>query len=205
MSRSPVVSRWRTAERCSSMRSETSRRRAGEAAPRASGTELRATRRYAIDRVDVRWSPPEPGPQQLIVDGGFRGPLLRLNVVPVTLPPLRSAPGHPLLVAHFLEKFNAGSKRITSEAMDALLRYQWPGNIASSRTPSSASSYSPRRRHHSRGTPEEVRTGIATSAPGSARSSCRRREWTSRSRARPREAGSRPLGIQRPKAAKLLG
>ncbi|MBI5232203.1 MAG: sigma-54-dependent Fis family transcriptional regulator [Coriobacteriales bacterium] len=69
--------------------------------------------------------------QQLIADGGFREDLYyRLNVVPITLPPLRQRSGDiPLLVAHFLEKYNAGSMRITPEAMEALVTYQWPGNI----------------------------------------------------------------------------
>jgi len=69
--------------------------------------------------------------QQLIADGVFREDLFyRLNVVPVTLPPLRQRSGDiPLLVAHFLEKFKAGTKRITPAAMEALARYQWPGNI----------------------------------------------------------------------------
>ena len=50
--------------------------------------------------------------QQLIADGDFREDLFyRLNVVPVTIPTLRQRPGDiPLLVAHFLEKFNAGTK-----------------------------------------------------------------------------------------------
>jgi len=69
--------------------------------------------------------------QQLIADGAFREDLFyRVNVVPVTLPPLRQRSGDiPLLVAHFLEKFKAGAKRITPAAMEALARYQWPGNI----------------------------------------------------------------------------
>ncbi|HSK46866.1 MAG TPA: sigma 54-interacting transcriptional regulator, partial [Coriobacteriia bacterium] len=69
--------------------------------------------------------------QQLIADGTFREDLFyRLNVVPVTLPPLRQRPSDvPLLVAHFLDKYNAGSKRLSSEAMKALAEYQWPGNI----------------------------------------------------------------------------
>ncbi|MDZ4170388.1 MAG: sigma-54 dependent transcriptional regulator [Coriobacteriia bacterium] len=69
--------------------------------------------------------------QQLIVDGGFREDLFyRLNVVPVTLPPLRQRSSDiSLLVAHFLEKSNAGSKVISGEAMQALASYQWPGNI----------------------------------------------------------------------------
>ncbi|MBS3957385.1 MAG: sigma-54-dependent Fis family transcriptional regulator [Clostridiales bacterium] len=69
--------------------------------------------------------------QQLIADGGFREDLFyRLNVVPVTLPPLRVRSGDiPLLVAHFLEKLNAGAKTISQKAMEALLAYRWPGNI----------------------------------------------------------------------------
>jgi len=69
--------------------------------------------------------------QQLIADGDFREDLFyRLNVVPVTLPPLRQRAGDiPLLVAHFLEKVEAGSKKITPDAMQALVNYQWPGNI----------------------------------------------------------------------------
>ncbi|HET6498655.1 MAG TPA: sigma-54 dependent transcriptional regulator [Coriobacteriia bacterium] len=69
--------------------------------------------------------------QQLIAEGGFREDLFyRLNVVPLTLPPLRSrVKDIPPLVADFLEKSKAGAKRITPEAMDALVTYQWPGNI----------------------------------------------------------------------------
>jgi two-component system response regulator AtoC len=69
--------------------------------------------------------------QQQIADGEFREDLFyRLNVVPVTIPTLRQRPGDiPLLVAHFLEKLKAGTKRISPEAMEALARYSWPGNI----------------------------------------------------------------------------
>ncbi len=69
--------------------------------------------------------------QQLIADGGFREDLFyRLNVVPITLPPLRQRSGDiPVLVAHFMEKFNANDKRLTPDAMQALVHYQWPGNI----------------------------------------------------------------------------
>lgn len=69
--------------------------------------------------------------QQLIADGEFREDLFyRLNVVPITLPPLRKRSSDiPLLVAHFLEKYNAGSKRLSNEAVQALAQYKWPGNI----------------------------------------------------------------------------
>ncbi len=68
--------------------------------------------------------------QEAIADGAFREDLYyRLNVVPITVPPLRDRREDiPLLVAHFLEKF--GSKRkVSKEAMDLLLGYDWPGNI----------------------------------------------------------------------------
>ncbi len=69
--------------------------------------------------------------QQLIADGEFREDLFyRLNVVPVTLPPLRQRLSDvPLLTAHFLEKFKAGTKSISPDAMKALATYPWPGNI----------------------------------------------------------------------------
>ena len=69
--------------------------------------------------------------QQLIADGEFREDLYyRLNVVPMTIPPLRKRPEDiPLLVAHFLEKFSAGSRALSPEALDALVTYQWPGNV----------------------------------------------------------------------------
>ncbi len=69
--------------------------------------------------------------QQMIVDGAFREDLFyRLNVVPITLPPLRKRPGDiPLLVAHFLDKYQAGRRTFTSEATNMLVQYSWPGNI----------------------------------------------------------------------------
>jgi len=68
--------------------------------------------------------------QEAIADGTFREDLYyRLNVVPITVPPLRDRKEDiPLLVAHFLEKL--GSKRkMSKEAMARLVGYGWPGNI----------------------------------------------------------------------------
>ncbi|GAB4275451.1 MAG: sigma-54 dependent transcriptional regulator [Coriobacteriia bacterium] len=69
--------------------------------------------------------------QQKIADGEFREDLFyRLNVVPIWLPPLRERKDDiPLLVAHFLEKYEAGEKRFDNEAMAALMEYDWPGNV----------------------------------------------------------------------------
>src|SRR5258708_9656867 len=58
----------------------------------------------------------------------------RVNVFPVHVPPLRERQGDiPLLVRHFTQQFSRRMKKametIPSAAMDALCRYQWPGNI----------------------------------------------------------------------------
>jgi two-component system response regulator AtoC len=72
--------------------------------------------------------------RKLIADGKFREDLYyRLNVVKIDLPPLRDrAEDVPLLTAHFTEKYaRPGSppKHVAPEAMEVLLRYEWPGNI----------------------------------------------------------------------------
>lgn len=70
-----------------------------------------------------------------IEHGRFRDDLYyRLNVVPIALPPLRDRLiDIPLLVQYFVEKnnlrLNRKVKEITDEAIAALQRYPWPGNI----------------------------------------------------------------------------
>lgn len=66
----------------------------------------------------------------------FRADLYyRLNVIPVFLPPLRRRKDDiPLLVNHFLAKFNEGlkpeaQKAIAEDAMEVLINYSWPGNV----------------------------------------------------------------------------
>ncbi len=72
---------------------------------------------------------------RLVAEGAFREDLLfRLNVVTVTLPPLRERPEDvPLLVAHFLKEIatrnETAEKRVSEEAMRVLERYSWPGNV----------------------------------------------------------------------------
>jgi Nif-specific regulatory protein len=67
--------------------------------------------------------------------GGFREDLYyRLNVITVTMPPLRERDGDiPLLVKSFLEKrakkIGKSAKGITPEAMRILESYHWPGNV----------------------------------------------------------------------------
>jgi two-component system nitrogen regulation response regulator NtrX len=67
--------------------------------------------------------------------GSFREDLYyRLNVIPLTVPPLRErADDIPRLVRHFLQEFSAEygqkTKAIDDEALDLFVRYQWPGNV----------------------------------------------------------------------------
>ena len=68
-------------------------------------------------------------------EGRFREDLYyRVNVVTITLPPLRDRrPDIPLLANHTLARFShlsAGRvKEISREAMEVLLDYSWPGNV----------------------------------------------------------------------------
>jgi Nif-specific regulatory protein len=67
--------------------------------------------------------------------GTFREDLFyRLNVITVSMPPLRERSGDiPLLVQHFLAKHtgknNERVKKISHEAMRILEAYHWPGNV----------------------------------------------------------------------------
>jgi DNA-binding NtrC family response regulator len=55
----------------------------------------------------------------------------RLNVIPLVLPPLRDRREDvPLLARHFLERFDTrGRKRLSEEALAALVQHDWPGNV----------------------------------------------------------------------------
>ena len=66
-----------------------------------------------------------------IKEGRFRADLYyRLNVIPITIPPLRERKDDiPLLVDHFLERFTGGAKRVSDGAMEILAAYDWPGNV----------------------------------------------------------------------------
>jgi DNA-binding NtrC family response regulator len=70
----------------------------------------------------------------MIRQGGFREDLFyRLNVIPVTLPPLRERREDiPLLAEHFLARFAERQNRVlrlSPATMERLLRYPWPGNV----------------------------------------------------------------------------
>ncbi|OGU13637.1 MAG: Fis family transcriptional regulator [Geobacteraceae bacterium GWC2_53_11] len=70
-----------------------------------------------------------------VKNGTFREDLFyRLNVFPISLPPLRQRKEDiPLLVNHFVTKFNTkiGKKieTISKDTMNALQEYHWPGNV----------------------------------------------------------------------------
>ena len=87
-------------------------------------------------RVDVRLvAATNRDLKKLIAAGAFREDLFyRLNVVPIRLPALRERAGDiPLLVSHFLTKFNDRLKKHVTgaepETLDVLCAYSWPGNI----------------------------------------------------------------------------
>ncbi|MFN7944113.1 MAG: sigma 54-interacting transcriptional regulator [Blastocatellia bacterium] len=72
---------------------------------------------------------------QMAGENKFRSDLFyRLNVFPITIPPLRERPEDvPLLVRFFANKFALRMKKqietISAETVAALQRYHWPGNI----------------------------------------------------------------------------
>ena len=71
----------------------------------------------------------------LVKEGKFREDLFyRINVVRITIPPLRNRPDDiPLLARHFVDKAcqrNHLSKRsLGQDALRALMGYDWPGNV----------------------------------------------------------------------------
>ena len=72
---------------------------------------------------------------QMVAEKQFREDLyFRLNVFPIRIPPLRERAGDiPLLVRHFVDRYaermNKRIETIPEEAMAALCRHAWPGNI----------------------------------------------------------------------------
>ncbi len=73
--------------------------------------------------------------EPLVKEGRFREDLFyRLNVVSITLPPLRERKEDiPLLANHFLQKFSEENHKtishISPEALQVLTEYSWPGNV----------------------------------------------------------------------------
>jgi len=73
--------------------------------------------------------------EQEVEEGRFREDLYyRLNVIPITIPPLRArSEDIPILVRHFLDRLNPMNKGkisgVTAEALGLLRAYHWPGNV----------------------------------------------------------------------------
>jgi DNA-binding NtrC family response regulator len=73
--------------------------------------------------------------QKAVKESRFREDLYyRLNVVPIWIPPLRERKEDiPLLVEHFIQKYNRLEKKslqgISQDALNLLLNYNWPGNV----------------------------------------------------------------------------
>ena len=70
--------------------------------------------------------------ERAVREGRFREDLYyRLNVIPIALPPLRDRRTDiPLLVEHFIPKYEGSRKRtVTDDALKILMGYDWPGNV----------------------------------------------------------------------------
>jgi DNA-binding NtrC family response regulator len=92
--------------------------------------------RAASTTVDIRLIAACNRDLEAEVDAGrFRRDLFyRLNVVPLTLPPLRErAEDIPLLAAHFAakaaDKYHRHAPQLDAALIDALQEYEWPGNV----------------------------------------------------------------------------
>lgn len=105
---------------------------------------LRAVQEREIDRVggnrpikvDIRIiATSNRDLQEEVNKGNFREDLLfRLNVITITLPPLRDRPGDiPLLSEHFIQKYSDSNgvpvRRLSDQAVSALRAHSWPGNV----------------------------------------------------------------------------
>lgn len=73
--------------------------------------------------------------EDMVREGTFREDLYyRINVIPLHIPPLRERKEDiPLFLSHYLEKicqsYQCEKKEIDKEALLAMIRYEWPGNV----------------------------------------------------------------------------
>ncbi len=116
----------------------------GELPPEVQAKLLRALQEKQIERLGSSMSIPVDARivaatnldlGQAVREGKFRQDLFyRLNVFPITVPPLRErAEDIPLLVRAFVDQFAKAMRKtinsIPQSNLDALQRYSWPGNI----------------------------------------------------------------------------
>jgi len=98
--------------------------------------EIEAVGSLKVKKVDVRiLAATNANLEELIAQKKFRSDLYyRLNVVNITIPPLRERTEDiPLLITHFIERYAKENskviKGITREAHKVLTTYSWPGNV----------------------------------------------------------------------------
>jgi transcriptional regulator with GAF, ATPase, and Fis domain len=113
----------------------------GELAPALQAKLLRALQHHEFERVggtrtikiNVRLiAATNQDLQAAVAAGRFRQDLwYRLNVVGLTMPPLRDRRADiPTLAAHFAAKYGRGrAVELSPDAIDALRAYDWPGNV----------------------------------------------------------------------------
>src|ERR671930_713579 len=114
----------------------------GDMPPELQSKLLRALQERTIERIggqepiriDVRvLAATNRDLETMMREGRFREDLFyRLNVVTLTLPPLRERRRDiPLLVDHFLAKYatELGERGVAPEALDRLVGHDWPGNV----------------------------------------------------------------------------
>jgi DNA-binding NtrC family response regulator len=83
-------------------------------------------------KIDIRLISATHRPlETAIQEGAFREDLFyRLNVFPITLPPLRDRREDvPAIARHFLAGWGRPTKDLSEAALHKLVRYDWPGNI----------------------------------------------------------------------------
>src|SRR5690349_17296580 len=113
----------------------------GELDPKLQGKLLRALETRSFFRVggtqkvevDVRIvAATNKDLEKAVADSGFRSDLYyRINTISITLPPLRDrVVDIPMLTEHFLRRYGgANPPRLSEDAVEALEKYRWPGNI----------------------------------------------------------------------------
>jgi len=97
---------------------------------------LRKVGDTAEHEIDIRLiATTNRGLAEMVKTGAFRADLYyRLNVVPISLPPLRERPGDVPLLAdcflrHFSQQMGLEAKGFSREAMRQMEVYAWPGNV----------------------------------------------------------------------------
>ncbi|MFQ5739157.1 MAG: sigma-54-dependent transcriptional regulator [Acidobacteriota bacterium] len=114
----------------------------GEMAPLLQAKLLRVLQEREVDRVgglapikvDVRViATTNRNLKERVAEGSFREDLYyRLNVIPLTIPPLRDRKEDiPLLANHFCDKYGVATapRRFAEETLELFRKYDWPGNV----------------------------------------------------------------------------